>query len=197
MGLPAPLMGLFNLLQFGKIGEEEQTVAEIVQGTYYDGFDFIHFCSQSMSVIVIELIVRLGYAIKRIKEQRPVLGALLEEGIDNGLKYYGRDISNLTEMAYLGRLFHLFEFKDVPEEQIKTSGYVIDSIEAAVWCLITTDSYKECMLKAVNLGDDTDTVAAIAGGLAGLYYGYEEIPKDWLAVIKKREWIEGMCEGLE
>ena len=52
------------------------------------------------------------------------------------------------------------------------------------------------MLKAVNLGDDTDTVAAIAGGLAGLYYGYEEIPKDWLAVIKKREWIEGMCEGL-
>ena len=131
------------------------------------------------------------------KEQKPVLGALLQEGIDNGLKYYGRDISNLTEMAYLGRLFHLFEFKDVPEEQIKTSGYVIDSIEAAVWCLITTDSYKECMLKAVNLGDDTDTVAAIAGGLAGLYYGYEEIPKDWLAVIKKREWIEGMCEGLE
>ena len=53
------------------------------------------------------------------------------------------------------------------------------------------------MLKAVNLGDDTDTVAAIAGGLAGLYYGYEEIPKDWLAVIKKREWIEGMCEGLD
>ena len=130
------------------------------------------------------------------KEQKPVLGALLQEGIDNGLKYYGRDISNLTEMAYLGRLFHLFEFKDFPEEKIRTSGYVIDSIEAAVWCLITTDSYKDCMLKAVNLGDDTDTVAAIAGGLAGLYYGYEEIPKDWLAVIKKREWIEGMCEGL-
>lgn len=68
MGLPAPLMGLFNLLQFGKIGEEEQTIAEIVQGMYYEGFDFIHFCSQSMSIIVIELIVRLGYAIKRIKE---------------------------------------------------------------------------------------------------------------------------------
>ena len=68
MGLPAPLMGLFNLMQFGSIGEEEQTVAEIVQGMYYEGFDFIHFCSQSMSAIVIELIVRLGYAIKRIKE---------------------------------------------------------------------------------------------------------------------------------
>lgn len=62
---------------------------------------------------------------------------------------------------------------------------------------IQQNMFKECMLKAINLGDDTDTVAAIAGGLAGLYYGYEEIPKDWLAVIKKREWIEGMCEGLE
>lgn len=72
MGLPAPLMGLFNLLQFGNIGEEELTVAEIVQGMYYEGFDFIHFCSQSMAVIVIELIVRLGYAIKRIKEGNKV-----------------------------------------------------------------------------------------------------------------------------
>ena len=72
MGLPAPLMGLFNLLQFGSIGEEEQTIAEIVQGMYYEGFDFIHFCSQSMSVIVIELIVRLGYSIKRIKEGNKV-----------------------------------------------------------------------------------------------------------------------------
>ena len=72
MGLPEPLMGLFNLLQFGNIGEEELTVAEIVQGMYYEGFDFIHFCSQSMSVIVIELIVRLGYAIKRIKEGNKV-----------------------------------------------------------------------------------------------------------------------------
>lgn len=68
------------------------------------------------------------------------------------------------------------EFRDVPEEEISITGYVIDSIEAAVWCLITTDSYKERMLKEVNLGDDTDTVAAIAGGLAGLYYGYEAIP---------------------
>lgn len=68
MGLPMPLMSLFNLLQFGSIGEEEQTIAEIVQGMYYEGFDFIHFCSQSMSVIVVELVVRIGYSIKRIKE---------------------------------------------------------------------------------------------------------------------------------
>lgn len=68
MGLPAPLMGLFNLFQFGSIGEEEQTIAEIVQGMYYEGYDFIHFCSMSIPVMIIEVIVRLGYALKRIKE---------------------------------------------------------------------------------------------------------------------------------
>lgn len=68
MGLPVPLMGLFNLLQFGSIGEEEQTIAEIVQGMYYEGYDFIHFCSMSIQTMLVEVIVRIGYAVKRIKE---------------------------------------------------------------------------------------------------------------------------------
>lgn len=76
MGLPAPLMGLFNLLQFGSIGEEEQTIAEIVQGMYYEGYDFIHFCSQSIPVMVSEVIVRLGYAIKRIKEGNSIRASI-------------------------------------------------------------------------------------------------------------------------
>ena len=72
MGLPAPLMSLFNLLQFGKIGEEELTIAEIVQGMYYEGYDFIHFCSMSIPTMIIEVVVRLAYAIKRIKEGHSV-----------------------------------------------------------------------------------------------------------------------------
>lgn len=68
MGLPVPLMSLFNLLQFGSIGEEEQTIAEIVQGMYYEGYDFIHFCSMSIPTMLVEVIVRIGYALKRIKE---------------------------------------------------------------------------------------------------------------------------------
>ena len=68
MGLPVPLMSLFNLLQFGSVGEEEQTIAEIVQGMYYEGYDFIHFCSMSIPAMLVEVIVRLGYAVKRIKE---------------------------------------------------------------------------------------------------------------------------------
>src|SRR5690606_30450033 len=72
MGLPVPLMGLFNLLQFGNIGEEEQTIAEIVQGMYYEGYDFIHFCSMSIPTMIIEVVIRIGYAFKRIKEGYPV-----------------------------------------------------------------------------------------------------------------------------
>ena len=117
----------------------------------------------------------------------------LQTGIDDGLRYYGRKIELLTELAHMGRLFHLDEFRNAPDNEIKTTGYVVDSIEAAVWCLINTKSYRECMLKAVNLGDDTDTIAAIAGGIAGLYYGYNSIPDEWLGVIKRRDWIEEMC----
>lgn len=68
MGLPAPLMGLFNLLQFGSIGDEEQTIAEIVQGMYYEGYDFIHFCTLSIPIMIVEVVTRIGYGIKRIKE---------------------------------------------------------------------------------------------------------------------------------
>ena len=68
IGLPAPFMSMFNLLQFGNIGEYDQTIAEIVQGMYYEGYDFIHFCSMSVPAMLVEVIVRIGYAFKRINE---------------------------------------------------------------------------------------------------------------------------------
>ena len=85
-------------------------------------------------------------------------------------------------------------FRRVTRDEIKSTGYVVDTIEAAIWCLMNTHSYKECVLMAVNLGDDTDTVAAIAGGLAGAMYGYDAIPEEWRNALIKREYIEELCE---
>jgi ADP-ribosylglycohydrolase len=73
----------------------------------------------------------------------------------------------------------------------------VDTLEAVIWALINTASFEEALLKVVNLGRDSDTTGAIAGGLAALYYGYQAIPESWLAVIKKREWIEELCEKTE
>lgn len=79
-------------------------------------------------------------------------------------------------------------FPSFPDEEIKSSGYVVHSLEAAIWCFLNTDNYRDCTLKAVNLGEDTDTIAAIAGGLASIYY--EEIPQDWLDELRGKDVIE-------
>ena len=85
-------------------------------------------------------------------------------------------------------------------DSIKSSGYVIDTIEAAFWCFLTTDSYRDCVIKAVELGSDTDTVAAVAGGLAGVYYGVggdKGIPSMWIGKLARKQWIEDLLESFE
>lgn len=84
-------------------------------------------------------------------------------------------------------------FKDIPKNEIKSSGYVVDTLEAAFWSFLNTDSYKDCVLKAVNLGYDTDTVACVAGSIAGLYYG--EIPEEWINAIRNRKLIDKIIKA--
>ena len=86
--------------------------------------------------------------------------------------------------------------QELDETKIRSSGYVIDTLEAAVWCLLSTKNYKDAVLKAVNLGEDTDTVAAITGGLAGLYYGKKQIPNDWINSIAKLKEINELIDKL-
>lgn len=74
--------------------------------------------------------------------------------------------------------------RNVRMDEITSTGYVIDTVEAVVWCFCTTETYEECVLTAVNLGGDTDTIAAIAGGLAGIKYGIKSIPGRWLDTVK-------------
>lgn len=129
----------------------------------------------------------------------------LQSGLGEGYMFYDDffGILDVTFEQYIeqkknlncyDRLRDFDAFAALPANKIPSSGYVVDSLEAAVWVLANTDTFEAALLKAVNLGDDTDTVGAIAGGLAGLYYGYDAIPGEWLTAIQRREWIEELCE---
>ena len=84
----------------------------------------------------------------------------------------------------------IYDFK---ESEIYSSGYVLHTLEASIWCLLKSNSYSETVLKAVNLGDDTDTTGAVAGGLAGILYKEYGIPELWRQQLVKSEEIRDLA----
>ncbi|KKB25984.1 ADP-ribosylglycohydrolase family protein [Staphylococcus carnosus] len=84
--------------------------------------------------------------------------------------------------SYYERIFQP-EFYQLPQSYINSSGYVVDTLEAALWCIGNTDNFKDAVLKAVNLGEDTDTVGSVAGAIAGLLYGFDTIPEKWVETL--------------
>ena len=109
------------------------------------------------------------------------------DGLSRAKKFYSQKFPD--EMKTYARLFDP-QFGSLDEDRIESSGYVVDSLEAAIWCLLNTTDYRELALKAVNLGGDTDTVAAIAGGLGGIAYGIDDIPDDWIDVLKNKTLLD-------
>jgi ADP-ribosylglycohydrolase len=102
---------------------------------------------------------------------------------------------NQDEINVFNRLL-IDQIDLLPETQISSTGYVLHTLEASIWCLLTTHNYREAVLKAVNLGEDTDTTGAVTGGLAGLLYGFENIPKDWLVKLARKNDIEDIAKRL-
>lgn len=77
-----------------------------------------------------------------------------------------------------------------PVEAIESDGYCEHTLEAALWCFLNTGSYADCVLAAVNLGGDTDTTAAVAGAVAGVYYGFGAIPPEWVSRLRGKAVID-------
>jgi ADP-ribosyl-[dinitrogen reductase] hydrolase len=102
---------------------------------------------------------------------------------------------NPEEVSLFNRLLRANIF-DLGEDEIQSTGYVIHTLEASLWCLLNTDNYKDAVLKAVNLGNDTDTTAAVTGGLAGILYGYKSIPISWLNQLARVKDIKGLADKL-
>ena len=88
------------------------------------------------------------------------------------------------------------QYKTKSEADIQGSGYVVESLEAAFWCFWRTDSFQDCVLLAANLGDDADTTAAVAGQLAGAFYGESGIPVSWLKKLTMAKEIGQLAQQL-
>lgn len=94
------------------------------------------------------------------------------------------------------KLYEVRSLIQYAEEEIASSGYVLHTLEASLWCFLCTESYAEATLKAVNLGSDTDTTGCITGGLAGIYYGAKTIPAHWLSALARRNDIVDLADRL-
>jgi len=127
-----------------------------------------------------------GEILARTLQGEPSKAQSLAPKIKSSFQYSSARIQNIAEGAYFG----------YDSLQVKGTGYVVDSLEAALWCFHITDNFKDAVLTAANLGDDADTTAAITGQIAGAYYGEAGIPQHWLDRVVMAEEIGEMAELL-
>ncbi|BAX82347.1 ADP-ribosylglycohydrolase family protein [Labilibaculum antarcticum] len=135
-----------------------------------------------------ELAIGIGYG-KSFNEAVKLASQIVSKMIKSNLAWEG-------EGQHFKRIFDA-KIGNLSREEISSSGYVIHILEATLWCLYNSNSYEEAVLLAVNLGDDTDTTAAVVGGLAGLLYGYKSIPNKWMMQLVRKDDILNLADALE
>lgn len=124
-----------------------------------------------------------------------ILGKEKMEAYDSTINFIRRKCSEeyFTEFKNFKAILNK-EIVAFDRTQIKSTGYVVDTLEAVIWIFMNFNSYKEMVLRAVNLGGDTDTIAAIVGGLAGIYYGFNSIPDRWVQNVSRKSEINDMIK---
>lgn len=101
------------------------------------------------------------------------------------IKYFDKEI-----IDYYKRILKS-DISKLSINEISSLGFVVDTLESVLWCFINNNSYKDCIIEAINLGNDTDTIGALVGGISGIYY--EDIPNDWLEEIIRKEYLVSLC----
>ena len=148
------------------------------------GLTHAHKRSKIACVLYVEI------AKSMLENEDLTIGEHIELASDKIKEYY----KDSDELKHFKRIFE-DDLNDV--DTISSKGYVIYTFESVIYCLKNTSNYKDAVLKAVNLGRDTDTTAAICGGLAGIYYGYDEIPIDWINKVDQIDKVLSLCERYE
>ena len=151
-----------------------------------------------------ELAIQMSAAQSKMTHRAPeCLGAchLLAESLIRALQGRAKEdvlAPSLQTLAMSNSLMRIAagQYKTKSASDIKGSGYVVESLEAAFWCFWKTDNFQDCVLLAANLGDDADTTAAVAGQLAGAFYGGSDIPSAWLKKLTMAKEIGLLAEQL-
>ena len=160
-------------LKFSHFSEEEKTLL-INQSS---ALTHAHEISQMGCKIYADYVSMLLDGINKVE----ALDLLKEIDYD---KYYSKDTIKVYQRILKGDL------KTLNIDQIKSSGYVVDSLEASLWCTVKNETYEDAVISAVNLGKDTDTIGAITGALNGIIYGENNIPERWLSKLRKKDYLE-------
>jgi ADP-ribosyl-[dinitrogen reductase] hydrolase len=139
------------------------------------------FCLDSL-----DRLVEVSRASARVTHHDPkaqsscvILNAWIQAAICRGTRDGRAEAIVLLDETERSPWHRLEQIESYKEDDIKSSGYTVDTLEAAAWSFLATATYEEAVVRAANLGDDADTVAAVCGALAGAYYGYAAIPERW------------------
>ena len=151
-----------------------------------------------------ELAIQMSEAQSKTTHQAPeclIACRLLAEALIRAIEGRAKDdvlapLQHAIPMSNALKSIADGHYKTKSATQIQGSGYVVASLEAAFWCFWQTDSFKDCVLLAANLGDDADTTAAVAGQLAGAFYGESGIPEHWLKKLAMAKEIRQLAEQL-
>lgn len=111
----------------------------------------------------------------------------------NSIKNESYDMFTEEFLKYYKRILKS-NMKDLKLDEIKSTAFVVDTLESIFWCFLNTDSYDDSVIKAIHLGNDTDTIAALVGALSGIYYGYDSINKDWIKDLRCLDYLEKISE---
>lgn len=146
------------------------------------GLTHRHPLAQSACGIYLAIAVRIldGYELK----------AAIWDGVYETLQWYGSHQKFQIVLDYWEKISDPGDLASLPNEIIYSGGYVVETMETVLWALMNTHNYRDCVLTCVNMGYDADSTAAIAGGMAGLYYGYDSIPAEWVDALVNKELIE-------
>ena len=138
----------------------------------------------SIAIMACNVYIEFGYRILNGEHKTEAYKNTIKENIRY---WHQKDVYEIDDLK---------DISSIKYDDLSGSGYVVTTLQSALWTILHTESYKECIYKALKIGGDTDTIAAIAGGIAGIIYGRESIPAKWIYELRNKKLIDKICDKI-